>query len=431
MIIKIFKSSGSATSAVNYVLSDKDWTGEKRHAEPKILSGDSHFTKMLDETIKNKSQNKCISGAIAFADGENLEEKQKQEFIKEFEKTFFGNMDGKVNCLYVEHKEKNSFHIHFIINTIDLESKKVYNPFPPGDLTFKLKDSFCALQNHKFGFNQIVANPLKTKYSSNEIRASQYEKIKANFSQLDDKLNFDKACKGLVRQGIIKNRGELINFIENEQDLKVHRQGQDYISVTLKGGKQIRLKGWIDQNTDLSYKQIKENFEQWKQTQANNIDVAKTEATLNKLIQIRNDYNEKRFKATPQRSDIKIVRGLDKPQTPTRSAPTPNPTPSEKTAQNPVKPVLSQVQAIRNQASQVPSGTNATRSATGRALGGAGTPTAAISAGSAVDRAKARLANAKTIEERIQAEFELAVAIANLNRLLMAEEEKKKNKMRI
>ena len=90
MIIKLIDNSrkngknGTATGAVNYVLSSKDWKGEKRECEPRVLEGNPQLTKDIDMLVKNNEQ-KCISGVIAFAKNEKLTDEQKRELIKDFE----------------------------------------------------------------------------------------------------------------------------------------------------------------------------------------------------------------------------------------------------------------------------------------------------------------------------------------------------------
>lgn len=293
MIIRIFKNTSSAIGAVNYVLSEKDYTGKIRSVEPKILSGNPELTKQIDIYSCSNFQHKSVSGVIAFADNEDITEKQKQELIDDFEKAFFGNAKDRVNALYVEHRDKGNLEIHFVINRVIETEKgaKSFNPFPPGKMTMDFKDCFCSLKNDVYGFNQIVENPLKTKFNVEEIKAISLNRH--SFKNLYDKIKIDKAIQDIVKNKIVKNKAELVKYLKDEIGLNVHRNGDDYISIKTDNGKNIRLKGGIYSNHDnKNYSDVRIEYKEEKQKTFNKEE---TEKKFNRILEARNNYNSKRY----------------------------------------------------------------------------------------------------------------------------------------
>lgn len=425
MIIKIIDNSpkngknGTATGAVNYVLSSRDWKGNLRDNEPEILDGDADYTRLVDSIVKN--EHKCISGAICFAPDEKLTKEQKLEVIEEFKRTFLGNMKDRVNCLFVEHREDDGDHIHFIINKIDLKTNKAYNPFPPGSQTMDLRKCFTTIQNHKYGFNQVIADPMKLILSNGEKKAKLYGDYKTKFSKLFDKENLHKACVDLVKKGVVKNKDELVKFLQEEMGYKIYSNKNNI--VVYNDNVKMVLKGSIYQNNDLSYKEIKDGFDKWKQGKANNdVDIGKQLEQLNRLVKLRDDYNEKRFTAKPSKQvKFKNLPITDGGSSSGGSAggvrpgsPTLPPTEQPKTVSSPVLEGSSELMSAKNSNGQGSSSENSPRGATaGGSSSGASGGSAVFVSTSAIDTAKAKLANATTLEEKLKAQYELSKAMAD------------------
>lgn len=185
------------------------------------------------------------------------------------------------------------------------------------------------------------------------------------------------------------------------------------------------LKGSIYQNNDLSYKEIKDGFDKWKQGKANNdVDIGKQLEQLNRLVKLRDDYNEKRFTAKPSKQvKFKNLPITDGGSSSGGSAggvrpggPTLPPTEQQTRASSPVLEGSSELMSAKNSNGQGSSSENSPRGATAGgsssgASGGSGGSAVFVST-SAIDTAKAKLANAKTLTERIQAQYELSKAIA-------------------
>jgi hypothetical protein len=290
VIIRNFKNSGSAVGAVNYVLSNFDSNRTLRNVPPKILRGDVAITKIIDKEFCQNFQHKSLSGVLSFRAGEAITEQQKQSLIDDFEKTMFGNMRSRVNALYVEHGDKkgNRLEIHYVINRVDLDTGKFFNPCPPGQLTKELVKTFSALKNQEYGFKAIEEAPLKTKYTDNETKGRKNSRN--GFHELKGKVRIDRALMDLVKDGTLKNRTELLGFL-GDNNMKLSRIGNDYISIE-KDGRNIRLRGGIYADTGKDYQIVaSESQSVEKPTYAQNL------SRLNEIVAIRNQYNSQRFNA--------------------------------------------------------------------------------------------------------------------------------------
>lgn len=310
MLVSNFKG-GSTSSAVNYVLSDKNHKGEHRHEKPLVLKGDEFLTRQAGE-LSSKFSNETTSGVIAFAKGENPTQEEMLKIIDRYEQTFLGNMRDRVAPLYVLHEEKDAKHIHVIIPNIDLKTGKAYNPFPPGQLTKDLLKSFSSLENHNHAWEQVKENPLKPSQTKTAHKASAHkndsEFFKSIFKNSTDKRTFEKSCIELVKSGEVKNRDELISFLK-ENGYTLSRIGKDYLSIENPQGKNFRLKdGIFSSGTDYK-EQVKQAIEQVK-----TFDPKKVADQINRIVSLRNAYNEKRFNAKTEQAGYRAKPIADKPQ---------------------------------------------------------------------------------------------------------------------
>lgn len=437
MIIQIFdnRKNGSATGAVNYILSLRDWKGNIREVAPKILEGSPSLTREIDEIYCQKYANKCISGVIAFADDEDLNDKQKKQLIEDFEKTFLGNMRDKTNVLYVEHRDKGNLEIHFVINRVAiLESGKAlaYNPFPPGKMNIELKDCFRDLQNEKFGFKHVVEDPLKTKLTKGERQARRLDKDETSFLHFDSKDKLERAIRKLVKDGTVSNRDELLKFLV-AQGLKVKTTANS-ISIenkhveaksdyAQKYGSFHRFKdGIFSRSDDKSYKEIKAEAKEKAAKPKNFEAIAKK---LERLVQARNDYNSKRYEAAekaPPKFAAKIAASSQNAiQDSSLAKTSQHKQQPEKTAHSPAN----QAAATTTQPKNADSYTSERDDSREHVADGAiHTGNEAAGAAAAVGKAAARLASAKTPAEAERARIALAAAQANLDRILAQQKTK-------
>ncbi|MBR8193571.1 relaxase/mobilization nuclease domain-containing protein [Burkholderia vietnamiensis] len=291
MIVKNFSTGrNSVSNAVNYLLSEKNWKGNDRDSKPEVLKGDPELTKQIGKDLRDRFSSKYLSGVISLAEGEKLTDQQKQELISSFEKTFMPGMEGRFNALYVAHGNNE---IHYVVNKVDLETGKAFNPMPPGHE--KMKDLFQRTENFKYGFEQVVRNPEigATKYSHEEQKALIRNQP---FGNLSSKQELDNQLKSMVGNGLINSREEMISTLQ-ENGFILSRVGKDYISIQTEG-KNIRLRGGIyEQGNQQSYKEIvRERAESSDRERAySKNDCQRDREELTKLVEKRISYNNKTF----------------------------------------------------------------------------------------------------------------------------------------
>lgn len=431
MLVKIIDNkSGTATGAVNYVLGSLNHKGEKRDFEPVVLRGDPKLTKEIDETFCAKFQHKAISGVIAFRQGEDLTPDEMNKFLDDFEKTFLGNMRNRVNAFYVLHEEKEedggtSKHVHFVINRCDLETGKSYNPFPtpqkskqllPNDKKFELKDLFQKIQNQLHGWKPVTDDdPLKIEQETKFL-----DKVHG-LKDLKSKTDFDNYFQSLVKNGTVKNRDELLKHIK-QQGFELSRLGQDYISIKMSDGKNVRLKGGIYEKNDGKDYAVKiedtkkkndEIIKSYKEPQS----LTKQIERLNKLIEYRNTYNSKpeRYSASTKNQPV-FARELQREIEKQAQAKTASHTPAKVASHTPstsatrtagVDAVSARIGAIRAVSGHEPSPT------LGMSSGGGG----GGDIDGQINEARSAVMNAKTDIERANAKARLAQLLAQKEKM--------------
>lgn len=309
------KKHPSVKGAVDYVFSNRNHKGETRPNKPELLKGDEFITRQAGY-LSAKFSNQRTSGVIAFAKGENPTREEMLKIIDNFEETFFGNMKDRVAPLYVLHKEEKSSHIHYVIPNVDLETGKAYNPFPPGKMTGDLMKAFSALENHNNGWKQVKKNPLKPAHTKTEHKAIAHKNdskfFKTVFIDAKSKDTFEKSCLDLIRVGEVKNRDELISFLK-DNGYTFSRIGKDYLSIA-REGQNFRLKGGIFAEGADYKEQVKQASEQ-----AKSFDPQKVAEQINRLVALRNAYNEKRYQAKTESAKPYIAKPKETQQSNTQA----------------------------------------------------------------------------------------------------------------
>lgn len=248
MIVRVFRSGTSRGEApVNYLLSTKDHTGQQRPVQPEVIEGHPATTIAVINAIQRK--HRYVSGVLAFRDGEVPTRAQLHDVISQFKRTVApGLKDEQFNSLFVLHRDKGNTEVHFVVPMIEFASGrgKRLNIHPPGPRNLALYEAFTAVTNHRMGYTQVVP-----------------DRWRAAVSQVDRKLDASKGKRrnaGLLKQevvqavqaGLVKNRHELVQWLDAELGVAVMRQGADYLSVKMPGAqKAMRLRGPLFQaNTD-------------------------------------------------------------------------------------------------------------------------------------------------------------------------------------
>lgn len=245
MLIK-FCSAGKSliTRVIKYVIGKKDANG---HDRPRVvvLRGDPKSAIDVGMTLKFKT--KYSSALIAFhRDDDRPTVEQIDEVLDEFEKLMFAGLDkNRFSYLAVLHGEDGGgCHIHIIVNKIDLQSGKHFNPARPGwqYLFDPLRDYF----NYRYGWAR-PDDPTRQRYLQPGRMASVLKHVPSDkrFTQAHLKQELHNLLLERIIQGQIHNRQEMFQQLI-EMNYEITRKGKDYITVVdIQTGIKMRLTGKI------------------------------------------------------------------------------------------------------------------------------------------------------------------------------------------
>ena len=288
MICKFFenkKGTGGGTASINYLLNERTEQGTAR-----ILKGDETLTREIINSL-NFKQKACV-GCLSFSEND-ISDEAKQAIIESFENALLTpEMKDRVNILWVEHTDKGRLVLNFVIPKLDLETKKSFNPyFHKND--FSRVDTFVDLTNAIYGFT----NP------KDPAKDQSIKSINHHAKTFKDHKSLDNHFKELAIDGLIKNRDELISYIENELNgiVEITRKGKDYLGLKLPNDKKAtRYKGELYQNGNYADTFREEN--ERKQSRAREIsssrdgeNIKRLELKLIELIDKKSEFNRKRY----------------------------------------------------------------------------------------------------------------------------------------
>lgn len=299
MIVKFLPNKkGGSVKSIDYLLNERKEQGTAR-----IIKGNEKITRDLINSLSFKQ--KATVGVLSFEE-ENISEEAKQQIIKEFEFALAPGMKNRLNFLWVEHTDKGRLELNFVIPKIDLESGKSYNTFYYKKDTKRI-DAWKDTINIRYN----LTNPKEPKKERNtSTDKTQSKDFNLNYEELD------KFLKSQVLEGKIKNRSELIKFLE-DKNIEVKRQGKDYISVKFAEHKKAkRFKNSIYSQDFKSLDFIK-NLEEEKEIKQENFiksttqDKEKTLKELQKKLYIEKKkrfiFNRKRY----GKKDLKLENELN------------------------------------------------------------------------------------------------------------------------
>lgn len=309
MIVRLFHSGVSnGESPVRYLLGDKDHQGQPRAVKPEVLAGDPQTTIDIINSINRKY--KYTSGCLSFRNNEQPTREQMQEVIADFKATFCAGLEGDhFNSLFVLHQDKGNTEIHFVIPAQELSSGRRLNIHPPGQRNLEFFAAYTRVTNHKLGYAQVVADPLKMAFTDFERKTPFGRK------EQSDKRWVHRHLVNAVANGEVQTRDDLCRYLD--EVLGITRQGEDYLSVKFPGAKKAkRLRGAL-YGKDADYRALLEQSRQARQPKYLTPQEYGTEqARLNQFIQEREQFNVQTYLAP------RTLRRLAKPS---RSAKTRNP----------------------------------------------------------------------------------------------------------
>ncbi len=275
MICKTFRGGKSArggTSHINYLLNNREHEGTA-----KCVYGNPNLTKKIINQIENEY--KYTAGVMRFK--ETISAQQRDEIIEEFKKTFFCGLEEKnYNLLIVEHTDKNSTELHFVIPKIELKSGLAYNPYYE-KRDFKKKDLFQDYINTKYGFESHWENQ---------------NLMKINTSSKNDIQAFlDTFVKEELEKGTINNAKDLKSALL-ELGFSVNRQGKNYIGLEINGQK-LRMKGTIYGKDFRGVANVAREQKEIQQRHINRTSegLRKVEQELRKIIKCQAKTNQEKY----------------------------------------------------------------------------------------------------------------------------------------
>ncbi|RTJ77834.1 relaxase/mobilization nuclease domain-containing protein [Campylobacter jejuni] len=289
MICKFFrneKGAGGGIPSVDYLLNKQ----RVKNGTARILKGDESLTREIIKSLDYK-QKACV-GCLSFEE-KNIDEDLKKEIMESFENVLLTpEMKGRFNILWVEHTDKGRLELNFIIPKIDLETKKSFNPYFH-KIDFKRVDLWGDMINLSYGFS----NP------KDPAKEQNIKNINHHAKTFKDHKALDNHFKELAINGLIKNRDELINYIEKELNgIEITRKGEDYLSLKLPNDKKAtRYKGELYQDGNYADTFRQENERKQREARElgsarNGENIARLKTKLNELIEYKVKFLRERYK---------------------------------------------------------------------------------------------------------------------------------------
>ena len=288
---------GSAAKASAYVLDKLDHLGNVR-AGVQVLKGDATTFNAICDSSPHLW--KYTSGVIAWSKEDDPTDAQIREVLDAFEQHAFAGLDPSQYHLFaVLHTDQDgSKHIHVLTPRIDLESGKALNIAPPGH-----EKHFDALRDH-FNLKNNWSRPddlllMKSRQEPNYVAKLHAQAKKIMDAESLQDLTKKQFCK-FIDDSIsrlaahplsgIKTRADIVQEIKKHKDVKSVKQGRDYLTVELTGGKKHRLKGFL-YHDNFSRELLSEHIKAERERRNSPSELA---AAINQTGKLREEYRTKR-----------------------------------------------------------------------------------------------------------------------------------------
>ena len=238
MIVKILKNKGggSAKATMNYLL------GKNRDRDgAKILQGDPDLTERLADNCKFK--NRYTVGVLSFEE-QNIPEKHKREIMDSFEKSLLAGLEhDQYDITWIEHTDKGRLELNFVIPNVELTTGKRLQPYYD-KADRPLVENWKQVINHEYGLTD-PHDPSKAKV----LQIDQHN-LPKSIREIQEKIGM-VVCQQ-IEQGNINNRSDVIAMLEGA-GFEIARLTPKNISIkNPDGGRNIRLKGVIYEDRQLS-----------------------------------------------------------------------------------------------------------------------------------------------------------------------------------
>jgi len=294
-VIVAFFDTGisNGNSPVNYLLGDKDYKGNKRSVKPEVVRGEPNSTIEIINSIDRKL--KYTSGVISFRDNEKPSSKQMDDIMVMFEMTMLAGLtEQNFNILWVLHQDKGNTELHFLVPRQELTTAKSMNMMPPGKKSQELVKNFQKILNNKYGWEQVVADPLKVQLSG--FDAKVLPKLETKISKPNViKKSLSQGLQKNILSGAIKNRDDLIKSLKKNGVL-ITREGNDYISAKLPGHEKARRfkDGIFHKDADYT-KIVDELYSMKARVKLSGQELEEAKTALNNTVRERAKFNTKQY----------------------------------------------------------------------------------------------------------------------------------------
>ncbi len=244
MHIKFLKhGTGNAQLAVDYLLQDRDFSGELR-AGITVLFGDPHRVALVADDLDFK--HKYTSGVIAWAPEDQPNDKQIDQVLQEFEATAWAGLEPE-RCAWsaILHRDKKGgCHIHVFAARVDLESGKSLNIAPPG-----WQKAFNPLRdwmNWTHGWARPDDPDRQRDHQPGYQAYIDAAQLRVGLKVEPDQQAFiTQYLLQQIKAGVIKDRAGIVDAFLDAK-LEVPRKGDKYLTVKdPESGQRWRLKGAI------------------------------------------------------------------------------------------------------------------------------------------------------------------------------------------
>lgn len=277
-----------------YYLLRKDKIEEQQYI--KVLSTTTEQDILnFNEYIKSKNfAHPYTCGVLSFKE-EDIDEDLKNKIMSDFEDMMFSEIDpeNRPPCMWVQHKDKGRLELNYLtFNALaDKRAYKTYYHYADK----KLFNAFCEVVNFENNIKSVLD------ISSGSIgSATNNPNTSAPLNKKEKIKELESELLALIITSKLKDRNDLMEYLEKEKNIIINRKGDNYISIKFsQEDKPVRLKGDIygsERNYE-TYREIRErepreNFEYVKSA------LNEHRETFNREISKRSDRNKKRFKRT-------------------------------------------------------------------------------------------------------------------------------------
>lgn len=228
MIVKFFSGRGRSSSSrsckacIDYLLN-------KPNNHAKTLQGNPRLTQAIADGLEFK--NTYTAGCLSFEE-KDIPEHQKLEIMTRFENSLLAGLDhDQYNISWVQHTDKGRLELNFVIANVNLETGKRLQPYY--DKAHRpLVENFKQVINHEYNLSDPNSPDKKqTLISNNRLPSNKKEALQL----------INDGITAQIKQGRIKNREDVINFLE-EAGFEIARITPKNISIKTTG-QNLRLKG--------------------------------------------------------------------------------------------------------------------------------------------------------------------------------------------